>query len=71
MNYMNMRLVKVNGKTREDLLVALASLGEMDCDFNGENGLEYLWETVELYIIISDGDHISKLVPIKIRVKCV
>ena len=47
MNYMNMRLVKVNGKTREDLLVALASLGEMDCDFNGENGLEYLWETVD------------------------
>ena len=47
MNNINMKLVKVNGKTREDLLVALASLGEMDADFNGENGIEYLWESVD------------------------
>lgn len=46
MNYMNMKLVKVNGKTREDLLTALASLGEIDADFNGENGVEYLWDEV-------------------------
>ena len=46
MNYMNMKLVKVNGKTREDLLTALASLGEIDADFNGENGVEYLWDKV-------------------------
>ena len=42
MNYMNMKLVKVNGKTREDLLVALANLAALDEDFNGGNGLEYL-----------------------------
>ena len=47
MNSMNMKLVKVNGKTREDLLVALANLGEMDADFCGENGIEYLWESVD------------------------
>ena len=47
MNSINMKLVKVNGKTREDLLVALANLGEMDCDFNGENGIEYLWDDVD------------------------
>ena len=47
MNYMNMKLVKVNGKTREDLLKALATLGEMDADFSGENGIEYLWAGVD------------------------
>lgn len=47
MNSINMKLVKVNGKTREDLLVALASLGEMDADFCGDNGIEYLWEGVD------------------------
>ena len=46
MNSINMKLVKVNGKTRKDLFVALSELGELDCDFNGENGLEYLWEVV-------------------------
>ena len=46
MNSMNMKLVKVNGKTREDLLVALANLGGIDADFNGENGIEYLWDKV-------------------------
>lgn len=46
MNSINMRLVKVNGKTRKDLFVALVELGEMDCDFNGENGTEYLWYNV-------------------------
>lgn len=47
MNSINMKLVKVNGKTREDLLVALASLGEMDADFCGDNGIEYLWDGVD------------------------
>lgn len=46
MNSINMKLVKVNGKTRENLLSALAILGKMDADFNGENGIEYLWEGV-------------------------
>ena len=47
MNNINMKLVKVNGKTREDLLTALASLGDIDADFNGENGIEYLWDGVD------------------------
>ena len=46
MNSINMKLVKVNGKTREDLLVALAILGELDEDFNGGNGIEYLRDEV-------------------------
>ena len=40
-NNINMKLVKVEGKTRQDLLNALASLGEMDLDFCGENGICY------------------------------
>ena len=47
MNNINMKLVKVNGKTREDLLVALASIGEIDADFNGDNGIEYLQDALE------------------------
>ena len=46
MNSINMKLVKVNGKTRNNLLVALANLVLMDADFNGENGLEYLRDEV-------------------------
>lgn len=39
--YMN--LVEVNAKDRESLLDALRNLGDFDCDFNGENGIGYLW----------------------------
>lgn len=46
MNNLNMKLVKVNGNTREDLLNALALLGEIDADFCGDNGVEYLWDKV-------------------------
>ena len=38
------KVVKVEGKTREDLLTALANLGTTDADFSGDNGIEYLWE---------------------------
>jgi hypothetical protein len=37
-------LVEVKKGDREDLLSALASLSDFDCDFNGENGIEYAWE---------------------------
>ena len=40
------RLVKVKAGNRKSLLDALAELGDCDCDFIGENGLEYLWEEV-------------------------
>jgi hypothetical protein len=44
MNFLNLNTVKVEGKTREDLLIALASLAGCDADFCGENGEEYLWD---------------------------
>ena len=47
MNSINMKMVKVNGKTREDLIVALQNLGELDEDFCGGNGIEYLWKHVD------------------------
>lgn len=37
-------LVEVKKGDREDLLTALASLSDFDCDFIGENGIEYAWE---------------------------
>lgn len=40
---LGLKVVEVNGITREELIVALALLGEEDWDFNGNNGLEYLW----------------------------
>ena len=39
-------LVEVEPDNRKDLLDALCSLSDCDCDFNGENGLEYLWGEV-------------------------
>ena len=37
-------LEEVKAGNRESLLNALISLSDFDCDFNGENGLDYLWE---------------------------
>ena len=42
--YLN--LVEVKKGNREDLLSALASIGDCDYDFNGENGIKYLWDEV-------------------------
>ena len=39
-------LEKVVAGNRKSLLAALESLSGFDCDFNGENGLEYLWDEV-------------------------
>lgn len=39
-------LEKIKAGNREDLLSALANLSDFDCDFNGENGLDYLWDEV-------------------------
>ena len=41
---LGLKTVKVKENTREALLAALTELGEMDADFSGENGIEYLWE---------------------------
>lgn len=37
-------LVKVEKANRESLLEALTTMSDFDCDFNGENGIEYAWE---------------------------
>lgn len=33
--------------TKEDVADCLMCLADCDCDFNGENGAEYLWEEAE------------------------
>lgn len=37
-------LITVETNNRENLLEALKKLADFDCDFNGENGIEYAWE---------------------------
>jgi hypothetical protein len=37
----------VSGKEKQNLLDALMELSQNDCDFNGENGLGYLWDEAE------------------------
>lgn len=37
-------LVQVEKGNRDSLLEALATMSDFDCDFNGENGVEYAWE---------------------------
>ena len=37
-------LVKVEANNRESLLNALRTLAENDCDFNGDNGIDYNWD---------------------------
>lgn len=44
--YVDTCVAKVNGKTREDLINALVKLCEIDGDFNGRSGLEFLHSDV-------------------------
>ena len=37
----------VTPNTKEDAAELLLHLADCDCDFNGENGAEYLWEDAE------------------------
>lgn len=39
-------LEKVVAGNRDSLLAALKKISNFDCDFSGENGLEYLWDEV-------------------------
>lgn len=44
--YVNLVTVEVGN--RDSLLETLVDLSNFDCDFNGENGLDYAWkETIE------------------------
>lgn len=40
------KLENVKAGNRNSLLSALSSLSDFDCDFNGENGIDYLWDEV-------------------------
>lgn len=40
------KLESVKAGNRNSLLSALSSLSDFDSDFNGENGIDYLWEEV-------------------------
>lgn len=40
------KLESVKAGNRNSLLSALTSLSDFDCDFNGENGIGYLWDEV-------------------------
>lgn len=70
MDNINMKLVKVNGKTREDLLIALASISEIDSDFNEDKRIEYLWDMEYLLDTLKDKEtdkefieeYVSKLI---------
>lgn len=39
----------VMGNNKTEVASCLMSLADCDCDFNGENGFEYLWEEAEGY----------------------
>lgn len=38
---------EVMPNSKEDVSTCLMNLADCDCDFNGENGLEYLWDEAE------------------------
>lgn len=40
-------LVAVEKGNRQSLLDALEIISDFDCDFNGDNGIDYLWEVAE------------------------
>ena len=40
------KLESVKAGNRNSLLSALTSISNFDCDFNGENGIDYLWDEV-------------------------
>lgn len=41
-----LKTVYVVPNSRKSLLSALATISECDADFNGENGIEYMWDMV-------------------------
>lgn len=40
-------LVAVEKGNRQSLLNALEIISDFDCDFNGDNGIDYLWDDAE------------------------
>lgn len=65
-------LVEVKKNNRVDLLSALASIGDSDCDFNGENGIEYAWEETVKNGFESNLEYLlDKVKDIKSDIECV
>lgn len=65
-------LVEVEAANREDLLKALASMSDFDCDFNGENGIDYTWEEALNKGFESNLEYLlDKVKDIKNDVECV
>lgn len=46
MNNLELNLIKVENNTRDCLINTLVAFGDCDEDFNGNNGVEYLWQCV-------------------------
>lgn len=49
MDNLNLAVVKLGGNEKRHLLDALRELAEIDTNFNGENGEEYLWKEAKEY----------------------
>ena len=65
-------LVKVEAGNRKNLLETLKNLSDCDCDFNGENGLDYAWEeTIEAGFESNMEYLIDKVKGIKNYIECV
>ena len=68
--YTNLVEVKVND--RESLLLALENLSNFDCDFNGENGIDYAWEETRENGFESNLEYLlDKVKDIKSDIECV
>lgn len=66
------RLQKVKKANRESLLNALRNLSDFDLDFNGDNGVDYLWDEVDSNKFGSNMEYlISKIKSIKDDEECV
>ena len=49
-------------KTAEDIIDFLVSFGEIDADFNGDNGDDYLWECAKNAKCETNAEYIAKKV---------
>ena len=65
-------LIEVKKNNREDLLLALANIGDNDADFNGENGIEYAWEETIANGFESNLEYLlDKVKDIKDDIECI
>lgn len=49
-------------KNKDDLKKMLVWMGNIDCDFNGENGLEYLWDEAKIKEYQSNAEYLADMV---------